>query len=109
MTVREITQAQFDGMVSGQQQFFLDLIKKGQAKIVSDTPAPKESKPQRREAPRDSPFDRMLGKEVKLLLSTGVTMAGKLTEVWQFEVVVNKTLVLKHAIITAEVVNGDAV
>jgi len=105
--VRELTQAEFDGMVSGQQKFFMDLISSGRARIVqAKTPAPEPVRKDRIARDRSpGPLDRLQGKNVRVILSDDRELEGTITEVSTFEIVVTSqhsdtVVIMKHAIIT---------
>lgn len=110
--IREVTTQELDNMVSGQRKFFLELIEKGQAKIVPDTGSALRKVTKDRQTPdreRPSAFTTLIGHEIKVVLVDGNTITGKLVTVWQFEITLktafNEIAILKHGILTAEIVS----
>ena len=81
LNVRVISQAEFDGMVSGQQKFFLALIEQGKAKIAEPAPTATAAAPERHQ----SPVQRYLGKNVLVYMVDGRMLGGELIEVSQYE------------------------
>jgi RNA chaperone Hfq len=110
--VQKITQTDFDVMGPDRQAFYLDLIKKGQVRIVSaDELNVKHdgAKKNRRNDPTQDdrgPLSRMKNKTVTILLVNGQTLTGTITEIARFEVVLDtassSVVILKHAVISAE-------
>jgi|SRR5208283_5386856 len=112
VTVQTITQKAFDALVPAQQAFYRNLIEQGRAKIVPDgetiPPVPEKKKEggnhkTERYLP---PFDRLVGRQVKILLTNGQYVEGTLEEVSQFEGLLmtgtGTLVVFKGAIVTAE-------
>jgi hypothetical protein len=112
--IREISRAEYDKMVKGQQAFFDALIKEGRARIVEgeaqpakpaiSTPAPAPGGT-RRPLPKD-PIRQLAGQTVTARLIDGSTISGMLEQVWQFDIVIDGVVVLKHALLTIKASDG---
>ena len=108
--VREISRKEYDNLVAGQQAFFDTLIKDGRARIVEgeaqpakpavSTPAPAPGG-ERRPLPKD-PIRQLQGHRVTAVLINGSTITGMLEQVWQFDIVIDGVVVLKHALLTIQ-------
>jgi sRNA-binding regulator protein Hfq len=101
-TLRIITEAEYNGAVSGQKKFFDTLIEKGQAKMLTaDAPPELVQKDERKQGP----LNRLKGKKVCLLLTNEQVLQGVLAEVWQYELILDAPerlyTILKHAVILA--------
>jgi sRNA-binding regulator protein Hfq len=101
-TLRVITQQEYDGAVSGQKKFFDTLIEKGQAKMLTAEAPPELAQKDER---KQGPLNRLKGKQVCLLLTNEQVLQGSLSEVWQYELILDAPerlyTVLKHAVIMA--------
>jgi sRNA-binding regulator protein Hfq len=110
--LQKITQADFDAMNPARQAIYVDLIKKGQVRIVSadelNVKHDGAKKDRRNDPARDDrgPLSRMKNKTVTILLVNGQALTGRLLEIAQFEIVLTTEgrdlVVLKHAVISAE-------
>lgn len=113
-TTREISRKEYNNLVSGQQAFFDALIKEGRARIVEEetppvktavsTPAPSQQQVPgavRRPLPKD-PIRQLEGLKVTARLIDGSTISGMLEQVWQFDIVIDRIVVLKHALLTIQ-------
>jgi sRNA-binding regulator protein Hfq len=101
-TIRIITPQEYDGAVAGQKKFFDTLIEKGQAKMLTAEALPELAQKDER---RQGPLNRLRGKTVCLLLTNEQVLQGNLTEVWQYELILDAPerlyTILKHAVIMA--------
>jgi len=112
VAVRDISQREFDALVPAQQAFYRDLIKQGRARITPDAgpgtmvPEKKRDRGDRQTERKPAPLDRLVGRQVRILLTNGQSIEGTLTEVSQYEAVLatatGTLIVFKHAITTAE-------
>jgi hypothetical protein len=100
--IRIISQQEFDGAVSGQKKFFLDLIAKGQARMQTAEATPELAQKDDR---KQGPLNRLKGKQVCLLLTNEQILQGSLVEIWQYELFLDAPerlyTVLKHSVIMA--------
>ena len=118
--VQEITQKQYDLLIKAQKDFYDKLITDGKVVVVPElsskkpkldtpkTPKPK-SKPSEVPQPQSqfpipkfrtylNPISRLLNKKIRATLDNGTVIEGTLIETSQFEIVIDNTIVLKHAV-----------
>lgn len=122
--VQVLTQKDFDAMTPTRQAFIRDRIKDGQVKIVDPSvitpptpPKPTQTKrgpnpvasqphPRPRAEPPESAMPLFLNKLIRLFLTTGQNRTGILTNIYQYEVVIETkdgpVVILKHAIVSIE-------
>ena len=122
--VQVLTQKDFDAMTPTRQAFIRDRIKAGQVKIVDQsviTPPtpPKSTQTKRgpnptasqlrlraRAGPPESSMPMFLNKLIRLFLTTGQNRTGILTNIYQYDVVIEtkdgQFVILKHAIVSIE-------
>lgn len=110
--IQEVSKAELNAMDQRQRAFYVDLEKKGQVRFVSSSENDakhnkiKGGNREKQEGNRQGPLDKLRDKPVSIVLITGQTLIGTLTEISRFEVVLDtrnsKVVVLKHAMITAE-------
>lgn len=106
--VQEITQQAFNEMNDDRKKFYQDLIKKGQVKI---TDTEKDNQKQRQREDVRSPFSWLRNQNIEVKFTSGDTIAGLLTDVWQYEIAIKtpdgSVLIMKHAIRTVRKIPGD--
>jgi sRNA-binding regulator protein Hfq len=98
--VERLSQSVFDGMNDTGKKFYLDLIKKGQVELVGA----KEQLPglEASQKPKKLHF-LMQGKNVEITFLTGDVIAGLMTDIGKYEIVIeppgsSPVLIFKHAI-----------
>ena len=119
-TVQEITQKQYDQLVTGQKRFYDTLIADGKVRIVKENEPSKPlvetgSKPtgssqphlQYQKVSSGRPYQekpeliaRLLNYKVTVLLGNGTVIEGVLKEVTSYELVIDNTIIMKHAVTT---------
>jgi sRNA-binding regulator protein Hfq len=116
VSVRDISQREFDALVPAQQAFYLNLIEQGRVRITPDAgtippvPEKKRDRGDRQTERKTAPLDRLVGRPIRILLTNRQHVEGTLAEVSQFEAVLatgtDPLIVLKHAMVTVEEVSG---
>ena len=123
-TIQEITRNQYNLLVHGQKLFYDTLIADGKIKIVNELTTeeksvqtttnrsqphlqyPKTSMKQQYQQKPDL-ISQLINSNITVLLNNGNTITGILQDVSNYELIVNNTIIMKHAITTIQLASDS--